>query len=99
MSETRQILEERGKRYGPFKNHADISRALKEVTLGLGRRDDGTFIPTNHLALEPYQRESLEMIFHKIARILNGDTNYDDSWKDIAGYAQLVVDILNGKNT
>lgn len=31
------------------------------------------------------------MIAHKIARILNGDPDYDDSWVDIAGYATLVV--------
>lgn len=36
------------------------------------------------------------MIFHKIARILNGDPNYADSWVDIAGYAKLVADELEG---
>jgi hypothetical protein len=41
-----------------------------------------------------YQRESLEMIAHKISRIVNGDANYMDSWVDIAGYAQLVIDKL-----
>jgi len=34
-------------------------------------------------------REALEMIAHKIGRILNGDPNYADSWHDIAGYAKL----------
>ena len=46
--------------------------------------------------LSPDQREALEMIAHKIARILNGDPDYADSWHDIAGYAQLVADRLNG---
>jgi hypothetical protein len=36
------------------------------------------------------QREALEMILHKIARILNGDPNFKDSWTDIIGYARLV---------
>ncbi len=36
------------------------------------------------------QREGLDMIANKIARILNGDPNYADSWHDIAGYATLV---------
>ena len=44
--------------------------------------------------MKDYQREGLEMIAHKISRILNGDPNYDDSWVDIAGYAQLVVDAI-----
>jgi len=37
------------------------------------------------------------MIFSKIARILNGDPNHLDSWTDIAGYATLVADRLQGK--
>ena len=44
--------------------------------------------------LQPYQRESLEMIQHKVARILNGDPTYADSWHDIAGYAMLVEQLL-----
>ena len=35
------------------------------------------------------------MIAHKIGRILNGDPNYLDSWIDIVGYAQLIVDRLH----
>ena len=31
------------------------------------------------------------MIMHKISRILNGDPNYVESWRDISGYAELVV--------
>ena len=46
--------------------------------------------------LDPDQREALEMIAHKIARIVNGDPNYADSWVDIAGYATLVADRLQG---
>ena len=34
------------------------------------------------------------MICHKLGRIINGDPNYDDSWLDIAGYAQLIVNRL-----
>jgi hypothetical protein len=34
------------------------------------------------------------MIAHKISRIVNGDANYMDSWIDIVGYAQLVIDKL-----
>lgn len=36
------------------------------------------------------------MIFNKVARILNGNPNYADSWVDIAGYAKLVSDRLDG---
>jgi hypothetical protein len=43
----------------------------------------------NWQALSPEHKESLEMIVHKIGRILNGDPNHNDSWHDIAGYATL----------
>jgi hypothetical protein len=36
------------------------------------------------------------MICHKMARIVNGDADYDDSWIDIAGYATLVAERLRG---
>jgi hypothetical protein len=39
----------------------------------------------------------LDMIFTKVGRILNGDSNHIDSWIDIAGYATLVADRLQGK--
>ncbi len=36
------------------------------------------------------QREGLEMVQHKIARMLNGDPTYLDNIVDISGYATLV---------
>jgi len=85
-------LQERGNRYGPFDGHAAITQNLKRVMNGI------VFgCPTNWDNLSHDKKEALEMIAHKIGRILNGDPNYDDSWIDIAGYAQLVVNQLNGK--
>jgi hypothetical protein len=84
-SDVSAILDERGKRYGSFIGHAAISPALKHII----------FESRSDMELMPDQREALEMIAHKIARIVNGDPNYADSWLDIAGYAQLVADRLN----
>jgi hypothetical protein len=42
------------------------------------------------------QWEALEMIVHKIGRIVNGNPNKVDHWVDIAGYAKLVADRLEG---
>ena len=81
------ILEERGERYGDFGDHAKIAQGLKGVMQGAG-------VDTNWERLSAAQKESLEMIAHKIGRILNGDPNYDDSWVDIAGYAHLIVQEL-----
>lgn len=81
-----ETLQERGARYGVFKRHADISQQLKKVINGY---------QTKVFAAD--QQEALDMICHKIGRIINGDPDYADSWHDIAGYAQLVADRLNGK--
>ena len=81
-----ETLTERGNRYGKFKDHAELSQQLTSVM----RCSDGLE------RLEPDMREAMEMIQHKIARILNGDPTYADSWHDIAGYAKLVDDRLGG---
>ena len=83
-----EILVERGNRYGKFKNHANISQRLKYVVADALSNRKGI--------VEDDQREALDMICHKIARIVNGDPDYADSWVDIAGYAQLVADRLQG---
>lgn len=89
-------LQERGSRYGVFATHAAITQELKDViakyTPGGHRAVDGT--RKQHFA--PDHQEALDMICHKIGRIVNGDPNYADSWHDIAGYAQLVANRLNG---
>lgn len=42
------------------------------------------------------KKETLEMVAHKIGRILNGDPEYADSWVDGEGYFHLVVKNLKG---
>ena len=88
MSDITVLLEERGKRYGKFLGHAEVSQGLKSVISKELRKRKKT--------LAPDQMEALSMICHKIGRIINGDADYDDSWADIAGYAQLVADRLQG---
>lgn len=44
--------------------------------------------------LSPHQKEALQMIQHKVGRILSGNPNEPDHWKDVAGYAMLVHNIL-----
>ena len=79
-SDVNKTLDERGERYGKFSNHAELSQKLKQAM-----KEKATWWD-----LSPSQQESLEMIAHKIARILNGDPNYADNWHDIAGYATLI---------
>lgn len=73
-------LNERENRYGRFSGHATITQSIKRE-MAKGKRWG---------ELSDSQKEALEMIAHKIGRVLNGDPNYSDSWHDIAGYAALV---------
>lgn len=80
-------LQERGKRYGSFDGHAQVTQELKFIiNKGLYERQK---------TITPSMKEALDMIAHKIGRIINGDPFYADSWIDIAGYAQLVADELD----
>ena len=88
MTELNQILAERGLLYGSFADQAEITIGLKNfIEEHLMKRDK---------ILDDDQHEALDMICHKIGRIVNGDPNYSDSWRDIAGYAALVADRLDG---
>lgn len=81
----KEVLTERGSKYGNYLAQTTISSDLK-------------FIITNQENFElmaPDQQDCLEMITVKISRILNGDPNYSDNWRDIAGYATLVADRLD----
>lgn len=82
-----KTLQERGSNYGPFEGHARIAQQLKSVM-----RDTPKWADTT-----PEQREALEMIVHKIARLLNGRPDHQDSWHDIAGYATLVENRIQEK--
>lgn len=75
------LLTERGKTHGDYTRHAEITQEIKDVmhrTIG-----------AKHTIVH---RESLEMIAHKIGRILAGDPDFRDHWDDIAGYAKLAAD-------
>jgi hypothetical protein len=87
-SSLQEILVSRGDRYGEFASQAKISQGLKCILFN-----------SREVEMEPDQLEALDMIAHKLARIVNGDPNYADSWIDIAGYAQLVADRLNGRSS
>lgn len=86
MPSIESTLAERGARYGAFPAFSDATQTLKAFFRSkMGAKWDG---------LADDQKEALEMIAHKLARIITGDPHYDDSWRDIAGYAQLVANRL-----
>lgn len=89
----KDILDERGTRYGVFMGQAKIAQSIHWVLeQGMAENNKSRF------DFEADQLEAMNMIINKIARIYNGDPNYSDSWRDIAGYATLVADRLDNEN-
>lgn len=85
-----QILEERGSRYGQFINQAGIAQGIHQV-IEFGMQVTGK----SRFDFYVDELEAINMIVNKLARIINGDPHYSDSWRDIAGYATLVADRLD----
>lgn len=73
-------LDERQSTYGEFKDHAMITQNIKKAMVD----------SKNWRLLSESKKECLEMVAHKIGRILNGDPDYIENFRDIAGYATLV---------
>lgn len=82
-------LAERSSTYGDFGGQAEVTQGLKE-TLQRSK---------NWALLADDMKEALDMIVSKIARILNGDPTYIDSWHDIIGYARLIEKRLQKGDT
>jgi hypothetical protein len=74
------LLAERQRTHGDF---AVMARTAEELDDILSR---GVARP-----LSRAQRHALRMILVKIARIVSGDPNHADHWRDIAGYAELTA--------
>jgi len=84
---TESTLKERGSEYGSFEDGSITMQAMKSAVRNNPR---WKYLKAN-------QKESIEMILHKVGRIVNGNSNHIDSWHDISGYAKLVENSLTGK--
>lgn len=82
------VLDARGQDYGKFRDSAALMQGIKRLLADHASRHNKTFADD--------QWEALEMIVHKISRIVNGNPDKVDHWVDIAGYATLVADRLEG---
>lgn len=82
MSDIEATLAERGSTYGDFREQGRITQNLKRAM----------YDSPNWWSLPSYMREGLDMVQHKVSRILNGDPYYDDNVHDIIGYVKLMQD-------
>lgn len=86
IKDINNTLNERATSYGAFRDVARVSQGLKAA-----------FRQTENWPELPYDaQEALDLIAVKVARILVGNPEVHDSWHDIAGYATLVADRING---
>jgi hypothetical protein len=85
MQSVKDTLRERAATHGLFKDHAKCAQALKKAM-----RES-----KNWEMLSDQQKEALEMIVHKIGRVLSGNQDHVDHWHDIAGYSSLLENELN----
>lgn len=84
-----EVLDQRAVDYGAFKDGAALMQGMKRLMADHAQKHGKTFADD--------QWEALEMIVHKIGRIVNGNADKVDHWTDIAGYAKLVADRLEGR--
>jgi hypothetical protein len=82
-------LDARALNYGTFKDGAALMQSIKRTMAAHAATHGKTFADD--------QWEALEMIVHKIGRIVNGNPDVTDHWVDIAGYATLIADRLEGR--
>jgi len=80
-----EILKQRNKPHGSFDDNARITCRFQAVI----------YAEEGWKRLTDVQALALQMILHKVARVLSGDPNFPDHWDDIAGYATLVSNRLH----
>ena len=79
--EVEELLEERGKAYGSYREVAKTAQELKDT---FRTKADWEY-------LLPEERESIDLICTKLARLLHGGGDKTDTLNDIAGYARLAT--------
>jgi hypothetical protein len=86
MTDIEALVAERATKHGDFTYQASITQDFKRIAHAAPRWP----------VMSDVQREGMEMILHKAARILAGDPYFADHWDDIGGYAKITRDRLNG---
>ncbi len=85
----KEILDARKATHGDFREQFACAQELKAVMLKWRDKCLGAG-PVTHV-----MQEALDQIAHKESRILTGDPNHADHWRDIAGYATCIADMLD----
>lgn len=78
MATTEGLIDERTTTHGQF---GKASERWFRIAQAVGPMEN----------LNPAQTRAMVMIVEKMTRILEGDPNVKDHWRDIAGYATLIA--------
>ena len=81
-ADIRATLDERARTHGDYSEHAAVTQMLKQIMRAAPKWGE----------LEYHEQETLEMVAHKVGRILTGDPHFHDHWHDAAGYFTLSAD-------
>lgn len=82
IAKPQDVLSQRGGTHGDFEVGAQVAQRLKSILHSSPRWE----------AMSLAQREALENVTGKLARILTGDPDFLDHYRDIIGYTQLAMD-------
>lgn len=85
MPDRNPILVQREATHGSFSNTSRVWAEICQALSGGTRAAD----------LTPAMECALSMIALKLSRIVSGDPRNRDSWRDVAGYADLVVEQID----
>ena len=85
MADIQQVLTQRASTHGDF---AQGAITFSQLHFLIQREQETLSAP---------QYYALTMICTKMTRILNGNPNEPDHWRDIAGYASLALAEIEGK--
>ena len=86
-----ETLKERGGTHGDFKTQFEVATGLKRAVTHAAATREGMTVRHDYP-----MSEAMDMILTKVSRIAVGDPAEVDHWKDIAGYATLMVNYLEG---
>lgn len=81
---TNQLLSERGNTHGRFCDNAALTDKVMQVFQASPKWEEAPAVV----------RVAIFMIVHKISRALSGSVLFDDHWRDVIGYAELVLNSI-----
>lgn len=84
------ILNERDSKYESFSNQAKLTQKLKK---------EFYLYSEPEYTLTPFMQEAIDMIFHEIGCIGNGDPYCINRWLNICTYAKLVINEIKKDET